>query len=135
VSDGKMIYLYTAADNKVEKLPLKDTEDMRAPLAFLLGHLDLKKEFRDFIVRPDAAGLWLDAGAKNAKTPYGKIQMLVGPAGEIRKLNVVGRDESELQFTLSNERVNPSVNQSLFTFKIPPGAEVVDAIEYAGEGR
>ena len=29
-----MIYLYTAWDNRVEKIPLKDTEDMRAPLRF-----------------------------------------------------------------------------------------------------
>ena len=41
ISDGKEIYLYTAADNRVEKMPLKDTEDMRAPLAFLLGRLDM----------------------------------------------------------------------------------------------
>lgn len=135
VSDGKMIYLYTAGDNKVEKLPLKDTEDMRAPLAFLLGHLDLKKEFRDFTLRPEGSDVWLDADAKNVKTPYAKIQMLVASDGTIRKLNIIGRDESHLQFTLSNERVNPAVQENLFAFKIPPGAEVVDAVEYAGEER
>ncbi|HEY6987982.1 MAG TPA: outer membrane lipoprotein carrier protein LolA, partial [Bryobacteraceae bacterium] len=47
ISDGKEVYLYTAEENRVEKVPLKDTEDMRAPLAFLLGRLDMKKEFRD----------------------------------------------------------------------------------------
>lgn len=135
VSDGKTIYLYTAADNKVEKVPLKDTEDMRAPLAFLLGHLDLKKEFRDFTLRADGPDVLLDAGAKNAKTPYERIEMRVGADGEINRLNVIGRDESELQFTLRNERLNPAVNKDLFAFKVPPGAEVVDAIEYTGEGR
>jgi outer membrane lipoprotein carrier protein len=135
VSDGKMIYLYTSEDNKVEKIPLKDTEDMRAPLAFLLGHLDLKKEFRDFIVRPESGSTWLEAGAKSAKTPYEKIQMLISADGQISKLNVMGRDASQLQFDLSHEQVNPEVNDSIFAFKIPPGAEVVNAIEYVGEGR
>ena len=135
VSDGKMIYLYTSADNKVEKIRLKDTEDMRAPLAFLLGHLDLKKEFRDFTLRPEGGSAWLDANAKNAKTPYQAIQMRVTADGEINQLTIIGRDESRLQFGLSNERVNPAVDDSLFAFRIPAGAEVVDAVEYAGEGR
>jgi outer membrane lipoprotein carrier protein len=132
VSDGKMIYLYTATDNKVEEVPLKDTEDMRAPLAFLLGHLDLKKEFRDFSTRPEGNLRWLEASAKSNKSPYEKIQMLIAANGEISRLVVLGRDESRLQFSLSHERVNPSVNDSLFAFKIPPGAEVVNAIEYSG---
>ena len=135
ISDGKTIYLYTAEDNKVEKIPLKDTEDMRAPLAFLLGHLDLKKEFRDFLVRPGDGAEWLTASAKNGNTPYEKIEMLIADDGEINKMDVLGRDGSRLQFTLSHEQLNPAVNDSLFAFKIPPGAEVVNAIEYSGEGR
>jgi outer membrane lipoprotein carrier protein len=135
VSDGKMIYLYTAADNKVEQIPLKDTEDMRAPLAFLLGHLDLKKEFQDFTLRPDNGETWLSATAKSPKTPYEKIEMLISGSGEITRLHILGRDESRLLFELSHEQMNPAVSDSLFAFKIPPGAEVVNAVEYAGQDR
>jgi outer membrane lipoprotein-sorting protein len=101
----------------------------------LLGHLDLKREFRDFALRPEGSGVWLDASAKNAEAPYGKIQMLVSGQGEISRLTVIGRDESRLEFELSHEQVNPAVNDGMFAFKIPAGAEVVDAIEYAGEGK
>jgi outer membrane lipoprotein carrier protein len=135
ISDGKMMYLYTSADNKVEEIPLKDTEDMRAPLAFLLGHLDLKKEFTNFATRPAEGQTWLSATAKNDKTPYEKIQMLINPAGEITTLTILGRDQSTLAFSLTNEKVNPAVSDSLFAFKIPAGAEVVNAIDYTGEGR
>jgi outer membrane lipoprotein carrier protein len=135
ISDGKMIYLYTAADNKVEQIPLKDTEDMRAPLAFLLGHLDLKKEFQDFTLRPDNGESWLSATAKSSKTPYEKIEMLISGTGEITRLNILGRDESRLLFELTHEQMNPAVSDSLFAFKIPPGAEVVNAVEYAGQDR
>lgn len=137
ISDGKTVYLYTAADNKVEEIPLKDTEDMRAPLAFLLGHLDLKKEFRDFQVRPatDHSAAWLDAEARSDKTAYENIRMLIGSKGEIEALTIVGRDTSRLDFRLSGERVNPTVNDTLFTFRIPPGAEVVHAVDYVGEER
>jgi len=133
VSDGKSVFLYTEGDNRVEKVPLKATEDMRAPLAFLLGRLDMKKEFRDFQVRNTGSGTWLDAKAKNDRLPYEGIRMLVGPDGDIRQLNVFGRDQSVTGFSFSNEKLNPPVPDDLFHFKVPPGAEVVNAVEFAAE--
>jgi outer membrane lipoprotein carrier protein len=135
ISDGKMIYLYTAGDNRVEKIPLKDTEDMRAPLAFLLGHLDLKKEFRDFTVQPEAAGTLLKGNAKDDRVPYKSIEMLVEPDGSIRDLTVVGQDGSLLKYAFSDEKVNPPVSEAMFHFVIPPGAEVVNAVEYGVQGK
>jgi outer membrane lipoprotein carrier protein len=135
VSDGKSVYLYTAADNRVEKVPLKDTEDMRAPLAFLLGRLDMKKEFRDFTARPGEGGTWLDASAKTDNLPYGKVQMLITANGSIQELKVVGRDESELNFRFKEERLNPAVPDSLFRFVVPPGAEIVQPVEFNGENK
>ncbi len=129
ISDGKEVYLYTSQDNRVEKVPLKDTEDMRAPLAFLLGHLDMKKEFRDFKVHPGDGGTWLNALAKNDRVPYEKVDMLIAPDGAIRELKVLGRDESVMTFTFTNEKLNPQVADKLFHFTIPPGADVVDAVE------
>ncbi len=128
VSDGKTVFLYTAADNRVEKIPMKETEDMRAPLAFLLGHLDMSKEFRNFETRADRRGEWLTAQAKNDRVPYKNIDMLIGTGGEIEELRVIGRDESTLWFSFSNERLNPPAPNDLFKFSIPPGAEVVDVI-------
>lgn len=135
ISDGKSVYLYTAADNRVEKVPLKDTEDMRAPLAFLLGRLDMKKEFRDFSVRTSEGGTWLDASAKTAQLPYEKVRMLIGTGGVIQQLTVVGRDLSELNFHFTDERLNLPVAEERFHFVIPPGAEIVNAVEFAGETR
>ncbi len=133
VSDGKNVYLYTARDNRVEKVPLKDTEDMRAPLAFLLGRLDMKKEFRDFQVHPGEGGTWLDASARNERVPYEKVDMLIASDGSVRQLKVVGRDESLLSFSFNNEKVNPRVSDDLFHFSIPPGAEVVNSVEFRSQ--
>jgi outer membrane lipoprotein carrier protein len=135
ISDGKEVYLYTATDNRVEKVPLKDTVDMRAPLAFLLGHLDMRKEFRDFQTRPGEDGIWLDASAKTERLPYEKVQMLVGPDGRIVQLNVVGRDRSLLSYSFTDEKVNVPLSDSLFRFRIPAGAEVVDAVDYHSEAQ
>jgi outer membrane lipoprotein carrier protein len=133
VSDGKQVYLYTAGDNRVEKVPLRDTEDMRAPLAFLLGHLEMKKEFRAFDTHEGQGGTWLEATAKNDRLPYEKVQMLITPNGSIEKLNVVGRDQSLLSYAFTDEKINPKLDDSLFHFQIPAGAQVVNAVDYAGQ--
>ena len=133
LSDGKTVYLYSAGDNRVEKIPLKDTEDMRAPLAFLLGRLDMKKEFRDFATHPAPDGVWLDASAKNDRVPYDKVQMLVSADGQVRQLKIAGRDLSLLDFSFKDERLNPPLPNNLFHFNIPPGAEVVDSVEFDGQ--
>ncbi|MBV9084272.1 MAG: outer membrane lipoprotein carrier protein LolA [Acidobacteriaceae bacterium] len=135
ISDGKNVFLYTARDNRVEKVPLKDTEDMRAPLAFLLGRLDMKKQFRDFQVREAEGGTWLDAKAKNDRAPYEDVRMLVASDGRVEQLQVSGRDGSELAFWLSDERLNPPVSNQLFHFDVPPNAEVVDSIEFGAQAK
>ena len=131
ISDGKDVFLYTGKDNRVEKIPLKNTEDMRAPLAFLLGRLDMKKEFRDIRVRDEEGQVWLDAAAKSDRLPYATVNMQIGEDGSIRQLKVLGRDESVTSFRFSNERLNPPVSSGAFHFEPPPGAEVVDSIDAA----
>ncbi|MBV9759770.1 MAG: outer membrane lipoprotein carrier protein LolA [Acidobacteriaceae bacterium] len=133
ISDGKNVFLYTAKDNRVEKVPLKDTEDMRAPLAFLLGHLDMKKEFGGFQVHAGEGGAWLDALPVNGRVPYEKVRMLIAPDGSVRELKVMGRDQSEIDYSFSDEQLNPRVNEAMFHFQIPPGAEVVDAVEFKAQ--
>jgi outer membrane lipoprotein carrier protein len=131
ISDGKNVFLYTARDNRVEKIPLKSTEDMRAPLAFLLGRLDLKKEFRDFRVHQTQNALWLDASAKSDRVPYTTVDMQIGEDGSIQQLKVMGRDQSVMDFRFSGERLNPKTPDAIFHFDPPPGAEVDNSLESA----
>lgn len=133
ISDGKTVYLYTAADNRVEKIPLKDTEDMRAPLAFLLGKLDMKKEFRDFTVSEGEGGSWLKAAAKSDRVPYKTVEMLIGLKGSVQQLKIAGRDGALLTYAFQDEKLNPPVADAIFHFIVPPGAEVVDAVEFRSE--
>jgi outer membrane lipoprotein-sorting protein len=103
-------------------------------LAFLLGRLDLKKDFQNFRVQAGDGGAWLDASAKSARTPYSDIRMLVGAQGEIERLVVAGRDGSVVDYSFSGEKLNIPAPDSLFTFKIPPGAQVVDSVQMTGQG-
>jgi outer membrane lipoprotein carrier protein len=125
LSDGKQVYLYTPDSHRVEKMPLKESEDMRAPLAFLLGKLDFSKEFRDFEVKPDGANFIVTAKAKNDKLPYEKVEMQVTPDYQIQRLVVNGQDQSILAFQFAQEKLNPPVDDARFKFQMPAGATLV----------
>jgi outer membrane lipoprotein carrier protein len=133
ISDGQSVYLYTAADNRVEKSKLKASEDMRAPLAFLLGKLDFKKEFSGFETKAVPNGTYLVAEAKSNRVPYQRVRMLIGTSYQILELTVEGRDGSVLHFSFQNEDVNPKVAADTFDFTPPPGADIVDAVS-SGSG-
>jgi outer membrane lipoprotein carrier protein len=129
LSDGRDVYVYTPDTNRVEKVKLKESEDMRAPLAFLLGKLDFAKEFRDFDLKQQGANFLLTARAKTDKLPYDRIEMLVSPEYQIRRLVVNGQDQSILTFLFEQEKLNPPVNDAQFKFKMPPGATLVKGEE------
>jgi len=126
LSDGKNVYLYTPDTHRVEKVPLKESEDMRAPLAFLLGKLDFAKEFRDFNVKPEGSNYLVAARAKNDKLPYDKVEMLITPDYQIQRLIVNGQDQSILTFQFEQEKLNAQVNDAQFKFQLPPGATLVN---------
>jgi outer membrane lipoprotein carrier protein len=129
ISDGKNVYLYLPDSNRVQQLGLKATEDMRAPLAFLLGKLNFEREFQNLQARPDAGGTVITADAKSGNLPYTKVVFVLSPNLEIRKLQVVGQDQSVLDFSFDDERLNPAFSAGLFQFKAPPGVEVVDGAQ------
>jgi len=126
VSDGKYIYLYTPASNRVERSKVKETDDMRAPLAFLLGKLDFHRDFKRFLTRQRGSDLSIAAEPRSDRAPFSQVEFRVGPAFEIRELEVTGQDSSVTLFRFENEKLNSPLNDKLFRFQPPPGAEVVD---------
>jgi outer membrane lipoprotein carrier protein len=124
VSDGKFLWLYTPIDNKAEKMKLKETEDMRAPLAFLLGKLHFNKEFRDLKGTPEGDDTRVTGQPKSDDLPYTSVEFLVAPDGRIRELKVTGFDRSLLAFTFDQEKLDPPLDAKLFEYKAPPGVTV-----------
>jgi outer membrane lipoprotein carrier protein len=126
VSDGKALWLYTPSDNRAEQMPLKDSEDMHAPLAFLLGRLSFDKDFRNLQARADGALTRITAEPKTDNLPYTAVEFLVGADAQIREVKVTGFDNSVLDFHFDGEKVDPPLGAKLFEFQAPAGAEVVE---------
>jgi len=127
VSDGKYLWLYTPNNNQVEKMKIKESDDMRAPLAFLLGKLHFDKEFRNVQSQPVEGGTLITAEPKTENLPYTRVEFVVGADDQIRRVKVTGYDKSILEFDFSEEKVNPPLEAKLFQFRMPPGAELVEA--------
>jgi outer membrane lipoprotein carrier protein len=127
VSDGKFVYSYLPDENQAEKAKFKETEDMRAPLAFLLGRLNFEGDFSEFRAQPDHENVLITATPKSDKMPYTEVTFLISPDFTIHWLGVKGQDGSMLEYVFENERKNPAIQDAMFRFKPPPGAEFIDS--------
>jgi outer membrane lipoprotein carrier protein len=126
LSDGKETLTWIPADHTLEKAKLKESEDVHAPIAFLLGKLDFQKEFKSFETRQEGNDTWIVAAPKSENLAWSMVDFLASPEGEIRRVRVTLQDQSKLSFTFSNEQLNAPVAQSMFTFQPPPGARVTE---------
>ncbi len=122
VSDGKTLWFYSPDANRVEYGPLRESDDLRTPLAFLLGRLDFGKQFRD--VRREGAELV--AIPKSAQAPYREVRFTAREDGTIERLRVTGQDATVMEFVFANERRNVAADEALFRFTPPAGAEMVE---------
>jgi outer membrane lipoprotein carrier protein len=127
VSDGKYLWLYTPLENRAEKMKLKESDDMRAPLAFLLGKLDFQKEFRNLQAKREGPDMRITAEPKTDNLPYSAVEFLVTPDQRIKVVKVTGFDHSVLEFRLDEEKVDPPLDAKLFQFQAPKGAKLVEA--------
>jgi outer membrane lipoprotein carrier protein len=135
VSDGKKLYLYTPSSNRVSVEKMKESEDLRAPLGFLLGRLDFWRDFGKFTYRAEGEDVRIVADPKSDRAAFTQVEFVVTPSRQIRYVKVVGQDRSIMEFRFSSEKLNPTLSESLFRFEIPPGAEVVDAMSGPEEGQ
>jgi len=132
VSDGKTFYLYTPDNHRVERTRVKESEDWRAPLAFLLGRLDFERDFKRFTVRAEGAATWIVAEPRSDRLAYTQVGFLVNSSFEILRLEITGQDRSAMEYRFDGEQLNPRLDEGLFRFQPPPGAEVVDIESASG---
>jgi outer membrane lipoprotein carrier protein len=124
--DGKHVYFYTPSNNTVEKSRLKESDDLRAPLAFLIGRLDFQRDFREFRHRAEGADTVVAARPRSDNAPYEQVDFIITPERRIRRLVITGQDRSVMEFRFSKEQLNPAVADTLFVFQTPPGAELIE---------
>jgi outer membrane lipoprotein carrier protein len=126
IGDGKDVWIYTPEEKQADKMSMKESEDMRIPLAFLLGKLHFQKEFRNLKAVQEAAATRITAEPKADTLPYSLVEFLVTNDHIIREVKVTGFDKSILDFTFEQERLDPKLDGDLFRFHAPPGTKIVE---------
>lgn len=126
VSDARFIYSYYPDERRAEKASIKETEDMRAPLAFLLGDVNFERDFGEYHAKPQDGGALITALPKSDKFPYTEVTFLVAGDSVIRRLEVKLQNNDLMVFTFEGEKKNPLLTDALFQFTPPKGVELDD---------
>lgn len=128
VCDGKQLWLYTPTENRVQQMPLKESDDMRLPLAFLLGKLNFEKEFQNIQWHPEGVDdVRITAAPKSQNLPYSSVEFVIARDSHIKTVTVTYFDKSVLSYSFEHEKVNPPVDAKTFQFEMPKGAELVQS--------
>ncbi len=123
--DAKQIYYVTPSARRVEVSAMKESGDLRAPLAFLLGKLDFSRDFGRFEHSRAGAQWKIKAFPKNSKVPYDYVEFYAEPDGRLALVSVAGKDGSSMSYSFRAEQLNAPVSATLFQFKAPEGFEIV----------
>ena len=109
---------------------VKESDDLRAPLRFLLGRLDFNREFQRFEILKSLQPL--EAGNVIFKTYpkrlAGQVDSMVfeiSPGRQIRRVVINEPGGSETEFRFAAEEANVAVSADKFRFTPPPGTEIV----------
>ncbi len=131
VGDGKDAWLYLPAEKQVRKSPMRNLDDLRSPLAFLLGKTKLEKELQVLSFAPDVQP-WKPENAMLRGVPRGmedrvsQVLLEITPDHQIARILIQGVDDSITEYRFSDQKENLEVPDSKFHFAAPAGTEVVE---------
>jgi outer membrane lipoprotein carrier protein len=131
VSDGKSVWFYLPAERQVRKTDLKKLDDLRSPLAFLLGKTKLENELQGLskVVdqAPLGAGNILLRGVPGAMAgQVSEVQLEITPAAHIVRILLMEPDGATTEFRFSGWKEDAELSDSRFQFTPPAGVETVE---------
>jgi outer membrane lipoprotein carrier protein len=131
ISDGKQVWFYLPAERQLRKTELRKLEDLRSPLAFLLGKSQLEKELRGLSKAVDQhpldPGNTLLRGVPAAMADrVSEVQLEITPSDQIVRIVLIGTDDATTEFRFANLHENSELDDDRFHFSPPPGVETVE---------
>src|SRR5713101_314140 len=130
VGDGKDAWLYLPAEKQVRKSSMRNLDDLRSPLAFLLGKAKLEKELQVLSFAPDVQP-WKPEDSMLRGVPRGledrvsQVLLEITPTRQIARILIHGVDDSITEYRFSNQKEDMEVPGSRFRFTAPAGTEVI----------
>ena len=132
VSNVKDAWFYVPEDGQARKSSAKKLDDVRSPLAFLLGKTRLEKELRGLSLAPDIEPIQpgdtvLRGMPKGVEDQISEIVLEINPENRIVRLVMQGVDQATTEYRFSDQKENVAVGDAKFGFKPPAGTEIVES--------
>jgi outer membrane lipoprotein carrier protein len=131
LSDGKDAWFYVPGERQVRRTAVKKLDDLRSPLAFLLGKTKLEKELQGLSLAPDVAPLAagdvvLRGVPKSLADRVSQVLLEITAEHWISRIMIEEVDGSVTEYRFSSYRENADVPDQRFQFVVPDGVEVID---------
>jgi outer membrane lipoprotein carrier protein len=124
--DGKYVYEYVLEDGFISRMPLKESDDWRAPFAFLLGRGNLRQDFQQIesgVEAPSQAGNQVLRLIPKRSLEFRTLLLEVDPKTlHLARLSFVDATGARSDFLFSGLRENVAANETAFS--PPPGIEI-----------
>ena len=131
VSDGKDAWFYVPADHQARRTAARKLDDIRSPLAFLLGKTKLEKELDALSLAPDippsAPENVVVRGVPRALADsVNEILLEIAPDKRIVRIVIDEVDGSVTEYRLNDQQEDAAIANSRFQFRPPAGTETID---------
>jgi outer membrane lipoprotein carrier protein len=130
LSDGKDAWFYVPGERQVRRTAVKKLDDLRSPLAFLLGKTKLEKELQALSLASDVAPLVagdvvLRGIPKSLADRVSQVLLEITPEHWIGRIVIEEVDGSVTEYRFTDQRENVAVPDRQFQFAVPDGVEVI----------
>lgn len=131
LTDGKKAFFYVPGEQQARETPVKNIDDLRSPLRYLLGKTKLQKEFAGLAmaaVAPLTPGnVVLQGVPKSMADRVSRVLLEVDPDGTIFRIVAEEVDGSTTEFRFQKQQADVAIPDDKFQFHPPAGVEVIHA--------
>jgi outer membrane lipoprotein carrier protein len=131
LSDGKQAWFFIPGEKQARRISLRQLDDLRSPIASLLGKSRLDKELNGLSVasdmKPIGAGNTVLRGAPaRMEDRMSEVILEITADNEISRILLDGTDGSVTEYRFSDQKENVQLPEQQFRFIPPPGVEIIE---------
>ncbi len=131
ITDGQAVWFYLPAERQLRKTALRKLDDVRSPVAFLLGKTKLENELRGLSKAVDhspldPANTLLRGVPQSMAGQVSEVQLEITPSNQIVRIVLIEADGATTEFRFAGWKENLELSDSRFEFSPPPGVETVE---------
>ena len=134
VTDGHIAWFYVPGEKQARRTPVKQLDDLRSPLRYLLGKTKLEKELDGLSLAPDqkpvnSGDVILRGIPRGMRDRVEQTLLEIAPDGMIVRIVVEELDGSMTEFRFHQQKENVQLADQQFHFVPPAGVEIVAGTE------